>query len=394
MKKRILLLSFIFLFFFNQYALAHPGNTDSSGGHTCRTNCGYWGYNYGEYHYHNGGGSSPSYNHESEYNKGYDAGYQKGVKYGYRKDFSSVQYYYSTESYRDGWQIGFDKGWADGYAKKEQEERNVQEVKAGEVIGNQDGEKAFKNGYSKDKYEDLSSRNEYFIKGYKSGFATGWETGKNKKAAYDRGYALGLKQDKITGHSGYKEPFLSSYEDGFDDGVDERDQINIEILKQQGDKLGYEGNKLTLPKTNKKIYEEAFIIGYEDGSRKREKEIKTEGFMEAFKSMEYQEPSNYKGNELFKTWFKSGYLGNKIAIKIKETAYKNGLESDKYFIPEKYKVNQESISLYNSLFNNGQKVRNAKIEKLENNIMIGSVVGIPLLIGGVLVYRKRRIKDK
>lgn len=35
---------------------AHPGRTDSSGGHTCRTNCESWGLDYGEYHYHNGGG--------------------------------------------------------------------------------------------------------------------------------------------------------------------------------------------------------------------------------------------------------------------------------------------------------------------------------------------------
>ncbi len=39
-------------------ALAHPGRTDSSGGHTCRTNCPSWGLSYGEYHYHNGGGRS------------------------------------------------------------------------------------------------------------------------------------------------------------------------------------------------------------------------------------------------------------------------------------------------------------------------------------------------
>ncbi len=31
---------------------AHPGRTDSSGGHTCRTNCASWGLSTGEYHYH------------------------------------------------------------------------------------------------------------------------------------------------------------------------------------------------------------------------------------------------------------------------------------------------------------------------------------------------------
>lgn len=33
-------------------ALAHPGRTDSSGCHTCRTNCASWGLSTGEYHCH------------------------------------------------------------------------------------------------------------------------------------------------------------------------------------------------------------------------------------------------------------------------------------------------------------------------------------------------------
>lgn len=31
---------------------AHPGRTDRSGCHTCRTNCRSWGLRYGEYHCH------------------------------------------------------------------------------------------------------------------------------------------------------------------------------------------------------------------------------------------------------------------------------------------------------------------------------------------------------
>jgi hypothetical protein len=34
-------------------AVAHPGNTDSQGGHTCRTNCASWGLGNGQYHLHN-----------------------------------------------------------------------------------------------------------------------------------------------------------------------------------------------------------------------------------------------------------------------------------------------------------------------------------------------------
>ena len=33
-------------------SLAHPGRTDSSGCHTCRTNCAGWGLSTGEYHCH------------------------------------------------------------------------------------------------------------------------------------------------------------------------------------------------------------------------------------------------------------------------------------------------------------------------------------------------------
>ncbi|MFN0224250.1 YHYH domain-containing protein [Paenibacillus sp. KR2-11] len=57
LRKSALIIAILSLTF-SSAAAAHPGRTDSSGGHTCRTNCEKWGYEYGEYHYHNGGGSS------------------------------------------------------------------------------------------------------------------------------------------------------------------------------------------------------------------------------------------------------------------------------------------------------------------------------------------------
>jgi len=39
-------------FFTADTTSAHPGGTDSSGCHTCRTNCEDWGLEYGEYHCH------------------------------------------------------------------------------------------------------------------------------------------------------------------------------------------------------------------------------------------------------------------------------------------------------------------------------------------------------
>ena len=45
---------------------AHPGRTDSSGGHTCRTNCPRWGLDYGQYHMH-GGATTPAPSPEPEF---------------------------------------------------------------------------------------------------------------------------------------------------------------------------------------------------------------------------------------------------------------------------------------------------------------------------------------
>lgn len=49
----IFVVCFMFLFIPNK-VLAHPGRTDSNGGHTCKTNCSKWGLSDDEYHYHSG----------------------------------------------------------------------------------------------------------------------------------------------------------------------------------------------------------------------------------------------------------------------------------------------------------------------------------------------------
>ena len=60
-RKNLLMCLFCvigFLFVFN-ISLAHPGRTDSSGCHTCRTNCSSWGLSSGEYHCHRAKTSAP-----------------------------------------------------------------------------------------------------------------------------------------------------------------------------------------------------------------------------------------------------------------------------------------------------------------------------------------------
>ena len=49
---KITVIFFIIIFLFSSLAAAHPGRTDSKGGHYCWTNCDDWGRVYGQYHYH------------------------------------------------------------------------------------------------------------------------------------------------------------------------------------------------------------------------------------------------------------------------------------------------------------------------------------------------------
>ena len=59
------LVVFVCFVLFTGPVMAHPGRTDSSGCHTCRTNCASWGLRNGEYHCH--GGSSSNNSSSSSY---------------------------------------------------------------------------------------------------------------------------------------------------------------------------------------------------------------------------------------------------------------------------------------------------------------------------------------
>src|SRR3954469_17770347 len=60
MKQNLLIATLLAFFIFAPSDHAHPGRTDGSGGHTCRTNCASWGLATGEYHTHGGGSSGGS----------------------------------------------------------------------------------------------------------------------------------------------------------------------------------------------------------------------------------------------------------------------------------------------------------------------------------------------
>jgi hypothetical protein len=86
--KKIYLFVLLALFFIPVVSFAHPGNTDSSGCHTCRTNCSDWGLSYGEYHCHN---AKSSYQPLSPIKSTYGSG---GT--GYTEYWSDYEYNYPS----------------------------------------------------------------------------------------------------------------------------------------------------------------------------------------------------------------------------------------------------------------------------------------------------------
>lgn len=72
------------------YVYAHPGGTDSSGCHTCKTNCSNWGLSYGEYHCHaNKGSSQPEYPVSSTYGSSGTGYTTPNPSYAYPSSYSS-----------------------------------------------------------------------------------------------------------------------------------------------------------------------------------------------------------------------------------------------------------------------------------------------------------------
>jgi hypothetical protein len=118
MFKKILLIYVSSMFIFAGNVFAHPGNTDASGGHTCRMNCGDWGLYYGEYHYHDDSGGNYS-DSQADYDAGYSEGYD--IAYGYASKCQDYEYSWEgTQNFGDGFEDGIDDGHSDGLVVCEQ----------------------------------------------------------------------------------------------------------------------------------------------------------------------------------------------------------------------------------------------------------------------------------
>ena len=372
---------------------AHPGRTDSSGGHTCRTNCSQWGLEEGEYHYHNGSGSSQSESSESSdestlsesSNDTLDkdcsdfSSYDEVVEYWNSKGYSKT---YDPERL-DGWGNKVDDGIPceapSDYdttrinnspaqlAEKEAEQDLANGEKVGYKTGLSDGQKGLSSNSSS---KGSDSYQEGFEKGYEDGYKEGTKQFETlKKKAFKSGYALGEKQDKLKVPQKFRtiKALTSSFEEGFNKAIKEKDEKKKEEFLDSGIKDG-KADVLNEPEKAKDIFLDAYQKGYQIGQEELKETYVQQGYEAAFTLLKYEEPNLEK--KKYKDWYKEGFKSNAKIKVIANVAYQAGLDGKSSIIPEKY---QHAKTIYQYNFDKGTQ------ERKKNNQAVGSVFGFGII---------------
>ncbi|WP_342504698.1 YHYH domain-containing protein [Sporosarcina sp. FSL K6-2383] len=384
------------LSFFASNVSAHPGRTDGSGGHTCRTNCAKWGLNTGEYHYHNGGGSSssattttskpePTYS-QADVDEGKTSGQSKGYEDGYSRTNNNSITDIGNEGYKKGYVSGYEAGYNEGLKKIKEED-----IVYGTTSGENDGKASLRKGENKEAPTN-DSKSDDWNNAYKAAFIKSFDYEKTvqnaEKLGSDSGYSLAklavpadLSKDETV-----KKAFESHYKIGYEKRTKEENDKHLEL----GNKDGYALSSLAIASLDSRFVD-SYKQGYEEGKSERKDEVLVEGHQSAFINMNYQETSDYDNQELM-DWHKEGFESNEVAVQIKETAFENGHTNSEYVIPEEFKLNEESIALYDSLFQEGQELRNQENEK---KMMVTAGIAVPVAgvaIGGLFLRKRKKKK--
>lgn len=218
---------------------AHPGRTDASGCHVCRTNCEKWGLSYGEYHCHNGSSSSSSSSSQqsssssassssssqqsSSSNSNYYAELQK------QQELEAQQKAAEEAAKRQQELEEAQRKTAEEEArkKKEAEEKKKQEEEARkkqEEENKKNKEQGEKDGYNDktknpdEEMKDLKDKDSYYKEGYEVGYKKAEEEVKTKtvELANKNGKTdARVKKNEDVPSGVMKTLYLSTYNDAF-----------------------------------------------------------------------------------------------------------------------------------------------------------------------------------
>ncbi|QGQ44760.1 hypothetical protein [Metabacillus sediminilitoris] len=416
MKRNfIVLATSILLIFICQEVKAHPGNTDSFGKHTCRTNCEKWGLEYGEYHGHGGADSSSSsgssgtssdsnysndvpvmteeeleVHYEELQNEGYDIGYQNGYNGEVFVDFHEEKYAELSNADYSWYEAGYEAGYTEGEAKKAAEIQKQQEedYQAGEKIGFQQGKIDFENKVVQQNPQTNSSQTEYWNKGFAAGYKKVIQVMQQTEKAKEEGHQQGLTHEDINIPSKYasEDETKQAFEEGFKKGEDERIKHLQETYEKEGYEAGYNQQTFTIPKDVPELYKISFKQGFENGYNAKEDEAYQRGYDLAFTTTKYKADDQYKEYSNLQKQHKNGFDSNEEDEELREEAFEAGKSAEELSIPVKFKNNNNAVNLYNKYYKKGKEER----EERNKQILIGGLVLVPTgIVGGFYLHRRK-----
>jgi len=397
----------------SQEVIAHPGNTDDFGKHTCRTNCGKWGLEYGEYHGHDGGDSSstsssggtsidstypdefPLMNeqeleiyYEELQNDGFDIGYEDGYNDEKFIDFHDEIYAQLSNAEYSWYEVGYENGYKEGQAKRvaETNKKQEDEYQVGEELGNKQGKLDFENKTVKETAQTDSSQTEHWNDGYGAGYKKTVQLMQLVVQAKEEGYQQGLTHEKISIPSIYgSEEVKQAFEEGFKIGEDKRIKQLQESYVKEGYEAGYNLRAFTTSNVPE-LYKLSFKEGFENGYNAKEDEAYQQGYNIAYKTIKYQTNDQYKEYSNLQKQHKNGFEANNEAVELREEASESGKSGERLTIPDNIESNNDAVVLYNNYYEKGKEERDVR----NKQILISGLILVPIgTVGGYYLNRRR-----
>lgn len=353
--KKLLLTTSVALLVAPISANAHPGRTDSNGGHTCRTNCEKWGLQYGEYHYHNkpapsSGATNPA---PSQSNNGaVEAEKQAEAQ---RKAEAEKQRVAEEQrkAEEERQRVAEEQRKAEEARKQEEAQRQA-DMEKGQLEGGKNGETDFKAGKN-DAEAHLAGKSDTYKQAFTNAYATAWSLEEQKKTYFEKGKEQGLAQETMD-DSQVAPEFKVNFAEGFQVGNKERTEKIEKEQNELGEKAGEELAEKKPGNSEKDVYVKAYETAYEKGYKSARNSAEKAGYKYAFENYDLKVPAKYEKNELLKKWFTEGFKSNKKATEIREEGYKKGDSwfsfFYKNFVPSEYKEHKE---LYQQAIEKGKK---------------------------------------
>ncbi|SEO11528.1 hypothetical protein SAMN04488134_1046 [Amphibacillus marinus] len=406
MKKSglIIVLIIFTLFSLNTYQVyAHPGRTDANGGHYCRTNCEKWGYEYDEYHYHNSGGSGSSSGSSSSTSTGtpapakpsytqadVDEGTEDGEKAGYEAGYSRSEKRSTSDHSDEGYKIGYSAGYLAGY-NAGLEKIKAEDRDAGLAKGKTDGKQGARDGQATP--EAKAGRSDDWNAGYQEAYQLAYNNEEQVMEAEQAGYDMGelllelVVPEKYQADNALSVAFKTFYQTGFDKAFAEEEANYYQSGYDRGYALEDDGMDLADERFN-----DAFESGYQAGLAAKLAEFFEQGYHDAFLMIDFELPDSILEQKLQES-YQAGFMANEIAAEIKNKAFNLGYENKEYVIADTFLVNDDSGSLYDELFYQGQEARQS--DRQQQLKVTGIVLIIILVVAGLVstvLYRKGKLK--